>query len=256
MEFQNRTAVVTGASEGIGRAIAEALGTRGARVAICARRAEPLEEAAAGLRGRGVDVFSRPCDVSEREEVENFFAAVQERWERVDILVNNAGVGGPTPIHDPRDDRWHTILSVTLDGSFFCSRCALRTMPEGGRIINFSSVLGRFGVPGYTAYCSAKHGILGFTRALALEVAPRGITVNAICPGWVETTMAREGMEAGAKGMGVAYEEFRREALENVPLKEIIPPEEIAGLVCYLASPQARNVTGQAYNLCGGQTMD
>ncbi len=255
MTLESKTAVVTGASEGIGKAIAEELGRQGARVAICARRSQALERAESELRQAGVEVFAQVCDVSVRDQVESFFDAVEGRWQRVDILVNNAGVGGPTPIHDPRDDRWHLVLAVTLDGSFFCSRRALQTMPEGGRIINFSSVLGRFGVPGYTAYCSAKHGIIGFTRSLALEVAPRRITVNALCPGWVETTMARQGMEAGAKGQNVSYEEFRRMALDGVPLKEIIEPGEIAQLVSYLASPAARNITGQAYNLCGGQIM-
>lgn len=256
MKFQGKTVVVTGASEGIGKAVAEAFGRDGALVAICARTEENLRQAAAELRDAGADVFSKTCDVNQRDQVDAFFEAVEQRWERVDVLVNNAGVGGPTPIHDPRDDRWRLVLGVTLNGSFFSSRCALKTMPKGGRIINFSSVLGRFGVPGYTAYCTAKHGILGFTRALALEVASRKITVNAVCPGWVETKMARQGMEVGAKGSGITYEEFREQALEQVPLKEMIDPEEVARLVCYLASPEARNITGQAYNICGGQTMD
>ncbi len=256
MKFKGKTAVVTGASEGIGKAVAEALGKEGARVAICARSAEPLERTAAELRQSDIEVLAQPCDVTQRTEVDSFFQAIQKRWQRVDILVNNAGVGGPNLISDPRDDRWHLVLGVTLDGSYFCSRCALETMPDEGRIINFSSILGRFGVPGYTAYCTAKHGIIGFSRALALEVASRKITVNAICPGWVETKMAREGMAAGAKGSDITYEEFRESALDAVPLKEIIQPEEVAHLVCYLASPEARNITGQAYNICGGQTMD
>lgn len=256
MTFEGKTAVVTGSSQGIGHAVATALGERGARVAICGRNRDTLEEAARALKGKGIAVCAGVCDVSERAQVETFFDSVENQFGKVDILVNNAGVGGPTPIDDPADDRWKLVLSVTLDGSYYCSRRALKTMPEGGRIVNFSSVLGRFGVPGYTAYCAAKHGVIGFTRALALEVAPRKITVNAVCPGWVETRMARQGMEAGARATGGSYEEFRRQALDEVPLKEIIQPKEIADLICYLASPSARNVTGQAYNLCGGQIMN
>jgi NAD(P)-dependent dehydrogenase (short-subunit alcohol dehydrogenase family) len=118
------------------------------------------------------------------------------------------------------------------------------------------SLLGRFGVPGYTAYCASKHGVLGFTRALALELAPRKITVNALCPGWVETDMAEQGMQSGAQALGISKSEFRKQALDAVPLKRIIAPEEVAQLVLYLASPQASAITGQTYNICGGQTMD
>ena len=129
-------------------------------------------------------------------------------------------------------------------------------MRGSGRIINMSSVLGRFGVPGYTAYCASKHAILGFTRALALELTPQQVTVNAICPGWVETDMAEQGMRAGAAANGQTFEQFRAAALGRVPIKRIIQPEEVAALVSFLASPAASAITGQTYNICGGQTMD
>jgi 3-hydroxybutyrate dehydrogenase len=131
----------------------------------------------------------------------------------------------------------------------------LPLVAEGGRIINLSSVLGRFGVPGYTAYCASKHAVIGFTRALALELTARSITVNAISPGWVDTDMAVEGMTLGADAMGVSYEEFRRRAIKAVPIKRIIQPQEVAGLVRFLASPAAAAITGQTYNICGGQVM-
>jgi len=126
---------------------------------------------------------------------------------------------------------------------------------NGGRIINISSVLGRFGVPAYTAYCTAKHGIIGFTRALALEVVGRGITVNAICPGWVETDMAALGMRQTDEAMGMSKEEFRKQALAAVPIQRMLEPKEIADLAVYLASDASAGMTGQAINLCGGQVM-
>ena len=127
---------------------------------------------------------------------------------------------------------------------------------DGGRVINMSSVLGRFGVPGYTAYCASKHAVIGFTRSLALELVRRGITVNAICPGWVDTAMAAQGMQAGANVMGLTFDEFRAQALAEVPINRIIQPEEIASLVKFLASPQASAITGQTYNICGGRIMN
>jgi NAD(P)-dependent dehydrogenase (short-subunit alcohol dehydrogenase family) len=125
---------------------------------------------------------------------------------------------------------------------------------EHGRIINLSSVLGRFGVPGYSAYCTAKHGILGFTKALALEVAARGITVNAICPTWVDTPMARQGIAETAAVLGVTPEEFRRQAIQAVPIGRMVTASEVADLAVYVASPAAAGITGQGLNICGGAT--
>jgi NAD(P)-dependent dehydrogenase (short-subunit alcohol dehydrogenase family) len=136
------------------------------------------------------------------------------------------------------------------------TRAVLPLMGPGGRIVNIASVLGRFGVPGYTAYCAAKHAVIGFTRALALEVVGQQITANAICPGWVDTEMAAAGMRQGAAATGQTFEEFRERALGAVPIQRIIQPEEVAELVRFLGSPAASAITGQTYNICGGQTMD
>ena len=139
---------------------------------------------------------------------------------------------------------------------YLVTRQAVACLRQGGRVINLSSVLGRFGVAGYTAYCAAKHGVIGFTRALALELVERQITVNAVCPGWVETAMAEQGMRQGAAALGISVDAFRRQALEAVPTHRIVQPEEVAALIDFLASPEATAITGQTYNICGGQTMD
>jgi 3-hydroxybutyrate dehydrogenase len=175
---------------------------------------------------------------------------------RVDVLVNNAGLGGGQPVQNSDEPAWRRIIDTNVIGTYLVTRAALPLIPDRGRIVNLSSVLGRFGVPGYTAYCTSKHAVIGFTRALALELAPRGITVNAICPGWVETDMAVQGMTLGAEAMGTTYEEFRRRALKAVPIKRIIQPDEVARLVKFLVAPESSAITGQTYNICGGQIMN
>jgi 3-hydroxybutyrate dehydrogenase len=143
-----------------------------------------------------------------------------------------------------------------LTGAYLCSKQALRVMKDGehGRIINLSSVLGRFGVPGYAAYCAAKHGIIGLTRAVALEVASRGITVNAICPTWVDTDMARQGISESAAVLGVSAEVYRRRAVKAIPIQRMVEASEVGALAVYLASPLAAGITGQGLNICGGAT--
>jgi NAD(P)-dependent dehydrogenase (short-subunit alcohol dehydrogenase family) len=255
LTVQDKAAVVTGGGSGIGRAIALALAGGGARVAVVGRRRQPLEETAAAAREAGGRCLVCELDVTDGARVEAAFARVSDQLGGLDILVNNAGVGGPNGCAAEGPDRWDEIVRTNLDGTFLCSRAALRHMASGGRIVNISSVLGRFGVPGYTAYCASKHGVIGLTKALALELAGRGITANSICPGWVDTDMARDGMELMAAGMGVSFEEARRQALAQVPIGRIVQPAEVAELVMYMVGPQAAAMTGQAVGLCGGATM-
>ncbi len=246
----DKVAFVTGASRGIGEATARRLGAEGARVVLAARGVGACEGHAAQMRAAGQEAVAVACDVTDPGSVSGAIGAAVARWARVDILVNNAGLGGRTPLDDPDDARWDAILATNLTSMFRVIRAASPHLPEGGRVINLSSVLGRFGVPGFAAYCASKHGVIGLTRALALELAPRRITVNAICPGWVETEMAREGF----RGLG-GEDEGRRLAARMAPLNRVLHPDEIAGLVAYLASDDARSVTGQAIVADGGQVM-
>lgn len=254
MILKGKVAIVTGGGTGIGRAIARALAAEGADVVLSGRRAEILDAASSELAGLAGQVSAIPCDVRVRHDVEATVERVVEEWGGLDILVNNAGRSGRTPVDQENELLWRDIIETNLLGIYLMTRAALRRMRDGGRVINLSSVLGKFGVPGYTAYCASKHGVIGFTRSLAPEVAERGITVNAVCPGWVETDMAEQGMRETAAVMGITQEAFKKQALEAVPIKRYVETEEVAALVLYLASPAAAAMTGQAINICGGAT--
>jgi NAD(P)-dependent dehydrogenase (short-subunit alcohol dehydrogenase family) len=253
--LSGKVALVTGASRGIGEAIARRFAAEGARVALAARDEAASQIIASDIERKGGQAFAIGCDVTLAISVSNAIAAVVSKWGHIDILVNNAGLGGSTPLEDPDDSRWDAILATNLTATFRVMREAAPFLPQGGRVINMSSVLGRFGVSGQTAYVASKHGVIGLTRALALELAPRKITVNAICPGWVETEMAREGFRGIARLSNKTEEEARNTAAKMAPLGRVLDPDEIAGLAAYLASPEAKSITGQAIVADGGQVM-
>jgi len=210
----------------------------GFRVAACATTLE-------GAQKSGAD-FAFACDVSKRDSVRSGIASVVKALGRIDIVINNAGLAG-TNLLDPSDDDslWEQIIDINLNGTYYVSKYALPHLPDRqGRIINIGSILSLKGVPDQTAYCAAKHGALGFTRALAHAVAPRGITVNIICPGWTRTDMAFQRFDE----MGITEESLRT----GVPLGRFIEPEEIAGLAAYLASDAAAGITGQSFTIDGG----
>jgi ketoreductase len=194
-------------------------------------------------------------DIRDQKNVEEGIRRIVDRFGKIDIVVNNAGVSGVTPIDGKDAAVWIDIVNTNILGSYYVTRSSVAHMPDGGRVIMISSVLGKFGVPGYTAYCTAKTGLIGFTRALALELAPRKITVNALCPGWVDTEMALIGMKNGAASQGIPVEEFRTQAMSRVPLGEMVMPDEVAALVAFLASDAGKNITAQAISICGGSTQ-
>lgn len=249
------TALITGGSAGIGLAVARRLGKDGFRVAICGRSTQRLVEARSALEQAGIETWSCPCDISRRQDVDSMVGQLLANWPVLDVVVNNAGGLESFPIDQPDDSAWDRVLGSNLNGAYFVTSRTAPHLRNGGRLVFISSVLGRMGVPGSSAYCAAKHGVIGFAKALALELAPRQITVNAVCPGWTETELARAVMEDVANGLGCSYWEFRQQALNRVPTGRMVDPEEVAALVRFLVSPESRNVTGQAYQICGGQVM-
>lgn len=245
--FMNKVAIITGASRGIGFATARKLHQEGASVALCARSTIgdfPQERA-----------LPIVMDVRDQKSVDAGIRRVVERFGKIDIVVNNAGISGVTPVDAADTAPWLDIIQTNIIGSFHVTRAAVPHIPSGGRVIMISSVLGKFGVPGYSAYCTAKTGLIGFTRSLALELAARKITVNAVCPGWTDTEMARAGMRDIAASQGITVEEFKQEAMSLVPLGEMVEPHEVANLVAFLASETGNKITGQAISICGGSTQ-
>jgi NAD(P)-dependent dehydrogenase (short-subunit alcohol dehydrogenase family) len=253
--LDGKVAFVTGASRGIGEAIARRFAAEGARVTLAARDLVACERIAADINRGGGDALAIGCDVTLAVSFSSAIAETVARRGRIDILVNNAGLGGPTPLDDPDDSRWNSIIATNLTAVFRVTREAAPFIPQGGRIINLSSVVGRFGVAGLSAYSASKHGVIGLTRSLALELAPRQITVNAMCPGWVETNMAREGWKGLSRSGSRGKEDGREVAARMAPLGRVLEPDEVAGLAAYLASDDARSVTGQAVVIDGGQVM-
>jgi len=240
--------VVTGGGKGIGKAIAERLAADGAALSLLAPNLDELEEVAGRLGGGAHD-----CDISDRDGVANAFAAAAEARGPIHALVANSGIGGANA--DGADDRFEEIVRTNLFGTYWCIRATVRHLapgPERRDVVVIASIMARIAVPGYTAYSSSKAGLLGLVRSFSAELAPAEVQVNAVCPGWVETDMAWQGIDGIAEATGMSREEAVAEAMREVPLGRMGQPEDIAGTVAYLLSPDARGVTGQAVDQNGG----
>lgn len=259
LKLKDRVALITGGGRGIGRAIAFAFAREGAKLALCSRTAEEVERVADEIRKElRVEVMTDVCDVSDPEDVKEFFLATYNAFERhADILVNNAGVAKSAPVVKTTDELWHTHLAINLSGTFYCTRAALPFMLERGwgRIINVASIAGKTGAPYIAAYTASKHGVIGLTRSVAMEVATRGITVNAICPGYVETHMAESAMKTITDRTGRSEDEARSILEGMSPQKRLVTPEEVASLALLLASEEGRGINGQSINIDGGSVL-
>lgn len=243
--FAGSVALVTGAARGMGRATAVALAARGADVAV--NDIDPTG-ARSLVEALGPSALALPGDISDRSQVAKMIERVMQRFGRLDILVNNAGILFPTRLAEISEDEWRRTLDVNLTGTFFCTQAAAEPMKEGGygRIINVASTAGKtVSTLGGAHYTASKHGILGLTRAAALELAPHGVTVNAVCPGLIDTEMVRE----------TAIPERIAAYAESFPISRLGTPDEVAALICFLASEAAGYITGAAYDITGGDLM-
>ncbi len=243
--LQDQVAIVTGASRGIGRAIALALTAAGAKVVInYASSSTAAEAVVSEIGAQGGEAIALQADVSQSDQVEALVTAVLDKWGRIDILVNNAGITRDTLLLRMKPDDWQAVIDINLTGVFLCTRAVSKIMlkQRAGRIINITSVAGLMGNPGQANYSAAKAGVIGFTKTVAKELASRGVTVNAVAPGFIETDMTH-GLQAD-------------EILKFIPLGRYGQPEEVAGMVRFLAAdPAAAYITGQTFSVDGGMVM-
>jgi NAD(P)-dependent dehydrogenase (short-subunit alcohol dehydrogenase family) len=248
VQLEGKHVLVTGAGRGIGRAIALRLAREGATLSLLARGVEALEQTARDAGG----AFVSGCDIRDRTQVDETVARAAAANGPFHALVANSGSGGPNEAGD--DDRFEDLVTTNLVGTYWCVRAVQRDLAPGPArrdVVVISSILARIPVPFYTGYSASKAGLLGLVRSLAAELASENVQVNAICPGWVNTDMAWQGLEA----MPGTREEAYAEAMKEVPLGRMSEPEDIAGTVAWLLSPDSRGVTGQAVDQNGGAFM-
>jgi 3-oxoacyl-[acyl-carrier protein] reductase len=244
MRFQDKTVVVTGASRGIGREIALAFAREGARVA-CVATSEAGAQATVDAIGDG-KARAYACDVSDGESVEALFAKVQEELGTPHVLVNNAGITRDTLLIRMKDDDWDRVLAVNLKGAYLCIKAVTRAMMKAraGRIVNIGSIVGSTGAAGQANYAAAKAGLLGLTKSVAKELGSRGITCNAVAPGFIETDMT-----------DVLPAEFKEQVIKTAPAARLGAPADVAAAVLFLASDEAGYITGQTLTVDGGLTL-
>lgn len=260
MRLADRTAFITGGGRGIGRAVALAFAREGARVFVVARTLTEVERVAGEIRAELGDRAAAytSCDVADPHSVEGAFASAREFFGAgIDVLVNNAGVAESSKFTETSDELWRRHLDINLTGTFYCMRAALPSMVERGwgRVVNVASVAGKTGAPYVAAYTASKHGVVGLTRSVALEVARTGVTVNAICPGYVDTDMTTRAVENIQARTGRSTAESLEAIKRMSPQQRLVTPEEVAALALLLASHDGRGITGQSINVDGGTIL-
>ena len=256
-KFKGRHALVTGAGSGIGAAIARALSSEGARITLAGRRREPLEKLAIEI-GSANSFVADGFDVTDRAAIDAGLAEARKTFGPVDILINNAGEAPSAPFEKTTTDLWSQIINVDLNGVFNVTQAVLPDLKahgEGARIINLASTAGLKGYAYVSAYCAAKHGVIGLTRALALELAKKDITVNAVCPGFTDTPIISRSIAEIVAKTGRSEEEALSEFTRSNPQGRLVKPEEVADAVLWLASPGASSITGQSIVVAGGEIM-
>jgi acetoin reductase-like protein len=250
-----KVALVTGAAQGIGRAIARRLARDGYAIAVVDINAAALDDVQKEVEELGAQVLCVAADLSRIEDVEKIILQVAD-WGELTALVNNAGRVITHSYLEVTEEEWDSILSLDLKTVFFAMQFAARHMKAGGRIVNISSIAGRSGRPDQAPYAAAKSGVISLTRSAALSFASQGITVNAVCPGVVNTPVTQRIHEIRASALGITPEESLARMVARIPLGRIESPEDVAGAVSFLCSPDSAYITGQSLNVCGGMEMD
>lgn len=241
--FKDKVAIITGSGQGIGLGIATALAKEGCNIVISDINQATSEQAAQEMEKLGVKSLAVKCDVSKKDEADNLIAKTMEKFGRLDILVNNAGIFPFVSFMEMKESDWDKVLNVNLKSIFLCSQAAVKVMKEGSKIVNISSIASFIGFEGLTHYCASKGGVNGMVRALALELAPKKINVNAVAPGAIDTPGAASALE------------IQKQTITLIPWKRMGKPEDIANAVVFLASEKADYITGQIIVVDGGWTL-
>ena len=256
-DLRDKIVLITGGSGGLGSALARAFSAQACRVVITARDPQRLRATAEEMARYGAQVLALPCDISDRDAMLDLQKEIAARWGAVQILINNAGIARAVKFTDMPDDVWDAILETNLTGAYNCCKVFLPRMLQAqwGRIINIASTAAKVGYSHATAYTASKHGLLGLTRSLALETARLGVTVNAICPGYIDDERTRENARIMAQRTGKSVDEILELFADSAPQKRLIAPDEVAALALLIASDKLGAMTGQAIHVDGGAVM-